>query len=165
MRKYNERFAIFLSALIFGLMHQNYQQFILGFLLGIPLAVVTVKYGSVIPSIFAHIFVNTFGMLSLYVLQYFAPTTYEAVQNGGDIGLTGINSSEFPVMIAIVVLRIGFFIAGGIIGIVSLVKGGNMTRPTPAGRSRALPILVSSLPWWIVFIFYIYLSFIEPFLV
>ncbi|MBQ7980776.1 MAG: CPBP family intramembrane metalloprotease, partial [Oscillospiraceae bacterium] len=56
MRKYNERFAIFLSAAVFGLMHQNYQQAILGFLVGIPLAIVTIKSGSIIPAIFTHIF-------------------------------------------------------------------------------------------------------------
>ncbi|MDE6747028.1 MAG: CPBP family intramembrane metalloprotease, partial [Oscillospiraceae bacterium] len=70
MRKYNEKFAIFLSAAIFGLMHQNYQQFILGFLIGIPLAVVTIKSGSLIPSIFTHIIVNTSGMFFTCWMQY-----------------------------------------------------------------------------------------------
>ncbi len=164
MRKYNERFAIFLSALIFGLMHQNYQQFILGFLLGIPLAIVTIKYNSIIPSIFTHIFVNTSQMLMLYAMQYFAPSFYSAAQDGTDVELASLSGSEMPLIFLIVAARIGFFIAGGIIGIVSLVKGGNMTRPTPAGKARALPVLVRSLPWWIVFILYIYLSFIDPFI-
>lgn len=164
MRKYNERFAIFLSALIFGLMHQNYQQFILGFLLGIPLAIVTIKYNSIIPSIFTHILVNTSQMLMLYAIQYFAPSYYSAAQSDADIELSSLSSSEMPLIILIAVVRIGLFIAGGIVGIVSLVKGGNMTRPTPAGKARALPVLVRSLPWWIVFVLYIYLSFIDPFL-
>ena len=164
MRKYNERFAIFLSALIFGLMHQNYQQFILGFLLGIPLAIVTIKYNSIIPSIFTHIFVNTSQMLMLYAMQYFAPSFYSAVQDGTNMEISSLSGSEMALIFFISIVRIGFFIAGGIVGIVSLVKGGNMTRPTPAGKARTLPVLVRSLPWWIVFILYIYLSFIDPFI-
>lgn len=164
MRKYSERFAIFLSALIFGLMHQNYQQFILGFLLGIPLAMITIKYNSLIPSIFTHIFVNTTGMLSTYLLQYACPELYEAAISGDTPDLAALTGTGMISMILIVLFRFGFLIAALIVGIISLAKGGNMKRPTPAGKSRALPILVTSIPWWIVFAAYIYLAFVSPFL-
>ena len=164
MRKYNERFAIFLSALIFGLMHQNYQQFLLGFLLGIPLAVVTLKYDSIIPSVFTHIFVNTSGILSLYVMQYFCPEYYEASMTGDESALTAFDPGEMGIIIIIGLIRIGFAIAGLVVGIVCLVKGGHMKRPTPAGKSRGLPILLSSVPWWIVFVLYFFIGFIYQFI-
>ncbi len=164
MRKYNERLAIFLSALIFGLMHQNYQQFLLGFLLGIPLAVVTLKYDSVIPSIFTHIFVNTSGILSLYLLQYFCPEYYQAAMANDEAALSAMEISDMALILVIGFARIGFAIAGLIVGIVCLAKGGHMKRPTPAGKSRGLPILVRSIPWWIVFAFYAFINFIYPFI-
>lgn len=163
MRKYSERFAIFLSALIFGLMHQNYQQFILGFLLGIPLAVVAVKYNSLIPSIITHIIVNTTASVSNVVMQYFTPELYEAALTG-DVDISVLGGTDWAVLGIILLFRFGFALAGLIVGIVCLVKGGNMSRPTPAGKSRAFPIMMTSVPWIVIFIVYAYLSFVEPFM-
>ncbi|MBQ9894344.1 MAG: CPBP family intramembrane metalloprotease [Ruminococcus sp.] len=58
--KANQRFAVFATAVFFGLAHGNLPQFLLAFLLGIFLAHITLKHGSIIPSIVVHIFVNTF---------------------------------------------------------------------------------------------------------
>lgn len=164
MRKYNERFAIFLSALIFGLMHQNYQQFILGFLLGIPLAVVAVKYNSLIPSIITHIIVNTTASVSNVAMQYFAPDMYNMALTGEINTSAALSGSDLAVLGLIVVFRLGFAAAALVVGIVCLVKGGNMSRPTPAGKSRAFPIMMSSIPWIIVFLVYAFLSFVQPFM-
>ena len=164
MRKYNERFAIFLSAAIFGLMHENYQQFILGFLLGIPLAVVTIKYNSLIPSIITHIIVNTTASVSNVVMQYFTPDLYEKVLSDGEINMEALSSADWAVLGLNALFRFGIAIAGLVVGIICLVKGKNMSRPTPAGRSRAFPIMITSIPWIIVFILYAYLSFVEPFM-
>lgn len=164
MRKYNERFAIFLSALIFGLMHQNYQQFVLGFLLGIPLAVVTIKHNSIIPSICTHIIVNTTASVSSVLLQYYCPDLYDAAISGVEPDMSSIGTAGLAILTATVIIRFGFAIAALVVGIVSLVKGGNMSRPTPAGKSRALPVLLTSVPWLILFLLYGYLSFVRPFL-
>lgn len=158
MRKYNERFAIFLSAAIFGLMHQNYQQFILGFLLGIPLAAITVKYGSIIPSIFTHIVVNTSGMLALCLIQYYAPDAVDDLTAAVDFGTEGN-----LIIMAIGFSRIALAIAGLVIGIMALVKGGNMSRPTPAGKARSKVFFTAPL-WWIVMIAYLFLCFVLPFM-
>ena len=58
LAKSNQRFAIFASAFFFGLVHGNLQQFILAFLLGIFLAHITIKHGSIIPSVIVHMFIN-----------------------------------------------------------------------------------------------------------
>ncbi|MDE7302370.1 MAG: CPBP family intramembrane metalloprotease [Oscillospiraceae bacterium] len=160
MRKYNEKFAIFLSAVIFGLMHENYQQFILGFLIGIPLAVVTIKSGSLIPSIFTHIIVNTSAMFFNCWIQYSDPEYYQAALNGAseNIGTPGIAA------VVTLLFRFAVMLAALVVGIFVLVKGGNMSRPTPAGKARTMPIFVTAALWWIVFILYAFINFVLPFI-
>lgn len=163
MRKYNERFAIFLSAAIFGLMHQNYQQFVLGFLLGIPLAVVTIKYNSIIPAICTHIVVNTTTMLTSCLLQYTAPEYFEAALSGGAADIPELSGAGAAVLVIMVLFRIGFAIAGLVVGIICIVKGKNMSRPTPAGKSRTR-VIFSSVLWWVVMAAYLFLCFVLPFI-
>lgn len=161
MRKYNEKFAIFLSAAIFGLMHENYQQFILGFLIGIPLAVVTIKSGSIIPAIFTHIIVNTSAMLCSCWIQYSDPEYYQAALSGSTENLgTDISTA----VIVTLLFRFAVMLAALVVGIVVLVKGGNMSRPTPAGKARTMPVFVTAALWWIVFILYAFINFVLPFI-
>lgn len=63
LAKSNQRFAIFASAFFFGLVHGNLQQFILAFLIGIFLAHITIKHGSIIPSVIVHMFINSVSTL------------------------------------------------------------------------------------------------------
>ncbi len=165
MRKYNERFAIFLSAAIFGLMHQNYQQAILGFLVGIPLAVVTIKSGSIVPAIFTHIMLNTLGTVFNCWIQYTCPEMFEIAASGDVNSMMDVLTAE--AMIAILttfVFRMGFMIAALVVGIVVLVKGGNMTRPTLAGKTRTMPIFITAVCWWIVLTGYAFLNLVYPFM-
>ncbi len=163
MRKYNERFAIFLSALIFGLMHQNYQQFTYAFLMGIPLAIVTIKHESLLPAIFTHIAANTSSMFFSCWLEYADPEFYSAAASGS--GGMPTTTAGMVVLLFTAAFRIGAMIAALVIGIISLVKGKNMSRPTPAGKARTMPIFVTSVLWWIVLLLYIFLCFFLPFMV
>lgn len=166
MRKYNERFAIFLSAIIFGLMHQNYQQFILGFLVGIPLAVVTIKSGSVLPAIITHIIMNTSTTLTTCWLQYTSPEIFDTALNSTSDAeiMSMLSPSGMFAMMANVIFRYGFMLAALIVGIVVLVKGKNMSRPTPAGKARTWPIFITSVCWWLVFMAYAFLNLVYPFM-
>lgn len=162
MRKYNEKFAIFLSAVIFGLMHENYQQFILGFLIGIPLAVVTIKSGSIIPAIFTHIIVNTSGMFFNCWMQYSNSKFYQSATGKavGNLTLSDMSVAD----ITAVLFRLAVMLAALVVGIIVLVNGGNMSRPTPAGKARTMPIFVTAALWWIVFILYAFINFVAPFI-
>lgn len=162
MRKYNERFAIFLSAAIFGLMHQNYQQFILGFLIGIPLAVVTIKSGSIVPAIFTHIVVNTSGMFFNCWIQYSDPDFFQAALEGAEETMAMPDFSA--AFVCTLLFRIAIMLAALVVGIVVLVKGGNMSRPTPAGKSRTMPVFVTAAAWWVIFLVYAFLNFVLPFI-
>ncbi len=66
----SRKFAIIASALLFGLMHANFNQMFNGFLLGILLGLLAVKSGSIIPSIIAHMILNANAMFASYVFEY-----------------------------------------------------------------------------------------------
>lgn len=58
----NQRFGVFASAFMFGLAHKNIPQFLIAFSVGIFLAHITQKHGSIIPSIIVHMFINFFSI-------------------------------------------------------------------------------------------------------
>ena len=74
LSRVSQRFGILMSAVLFGLAHENIAQFILALPAGIFMARIAVKHNSLIPSILVHIAVNTiaFGMEGLY---YAVPQT------------------------------------------------------------------------------------------
>lgn len=161
LRKYNERFAIVISALIFGLMHQNYQQFILAFALGLVLAAVTLKYESIVPAVVTHIIVNTTGVLTTLMLQYADYGAYQKVA-GGNIDISSATPAFMAALAFNALFRYGFLIAGIILLILALVKKNNVRKPTPAGKSRGWPVLAQSIIWYVIFIGYAYLTFVAP---
>ncbi len=164
LRKYNERFAIIITSLIFGLMHQNFNQFVLAATFGIVLSAVTLKSGSIFPAIFAHIIVNTSGVLTQVIAQHFDPSFMEkatsAIENPLDYGRFSPESMAFLVLNSVV--RFGLLAAGIVIIIVALIKKGNFRKPIKAGINRGFPILFTSPLWYIIFAVYIYFCFIQP---
>lgn len=64
LSRVSTRFAIIFSALMFGLMHSNPYQFILGTLIGMVLGYFTVKSRSLVPAIVGHVAVNTMASVS-----------------------------------------------------------------------------------------------------
>ena len=133
--KVSQRFAIFFSAFIFGIMHGNPYQFVLGILIGIPMALITIKSGSIIPAIICHMANNLIASIPT-VVEYF----------NEDTGYV-INFIFLPV----------FFIAG-IIVFLSSVLQGKMRLPeyTLKHKKRTLPIMITSWSMILVMICYIY---------
>lgn len=66
LSRVSQRFGIMVSALFFGLMHGNVNQFIFGFIFGIFLAQIDIKHNSLLPSIIVHSFANTFSIVLSY---------------------------------------------------------------------------------------------------
>ncbi len=62
--KASQRFGIFFSAALFGLAHANIPQFLLAFSMGIFLAHITLKHGSLIPAMIVHACVNSYSSLA-----------------------------------------------------------------------------------------------------
>lgn len=131
--KISQRFAIFFSAFIFGIMHGNPYQFVLGFLLGIPLAMVTLKTGSIVPAIICHMLNNTVASVS------------EAA---------GYFNEEISYIIPFIMLPVFFII--GIIVIIFAASKGRIKFPayTSYHKSRTLPVLITS--WSVILVTAVY---------
>ncbi len=59
--------AIVLTAFLFGIMHMNPNQFFYAFVLGILFALVNEITGSIFPSVFLHLCMNGYSVVTLYV--------------------------------------------------------------------------------------------------
>lgn len=129
--KSNQRFAIFATALFFGFAHGNIQQFILAFLLGIFFAHITMKHGSIIPSIIVHIFVNTLSTVLSHIV---------------------VISTMLSVMAYLAL--IGAAIVGAILFLV--FRGSNkLPATTPHQSRRGLRVAIGSVPFTGAIIIYV----------
>lgn len=133
--KISQRFAIFFSAFIFGIMHGNPYQFVLGFLLGIPMAVITIKTGSLIPTIICHMANNAAASIPS-IVEYF----------------------NEDMAFAINVISLPVFLIAGLVVFVSEVASGGMKLPayTAYHKKRTLPILITSWSMIVVTVFYVF---------
>lgn len=121
--KANQRFAIVATAFFFGLAHGNIPQFLLAFLLGIFLAHITMKHGSIVPGIIVHIFINSFS------------TAFSYLSEAGNVVL--------------IMATLGLF-AAAILGMIMLLvfHGDNkLPATTPAQSRRGIAIASGSVPF------------------
>jgi len=122
--KANQRFAIFFSALFFGLCHGNIPQMILGFLLGIFLAHITLKHNSIIPSVIVHIFIN----ISVTVLSF----------------VTDSLSSEYMAVLETGMSAVGFI---GLFMLIVFYSNDKIPSTTPAQSRRGIYVASGSIPF------------------
>lgn len=127
MSKANQRFAIFATAVFFGLAHGNIPQFLLAFLLGIFLAHITMKHNSIIPSITVHIFVNTFSAAFGYL--------------GG--AETEVQQAATLIVAALTIL--------GLIMLLVFIGDNRLPATTPKQSTRGLSVAVCSIPLALAF--------------
>lgn len=67
-KKRNPLKAVLLSAVLFGFMHLNINQFSYAFVLGIVLALLVYATGSIIPGILVHFTINSYSVVVSYIL-------------------------------------------------------------------------------------------------
>lgn len=70
--------AVILSALIFGLMHMNFNQAGYAFVIGIALALLMVATRSIIAPMFMHFLINAQSVCTMYLTDYIQPGSFEA---------------------------------------------------------------------------------------
>lgn len=75
LRPYGNGFAIFVSALLFGMTHANFQQFFYATVLGIGLGYIAVSTGSIIPTMIMHAIFN--GISGAMLLFMSTPSVQE----------------------------------------------------------------------------------------
>ena len=129
--KSNQRFAIFASAFFFGLVHGNIQQFILTTLIGIFLAHITLKHGSIIPSIIVHIFINSVSEI---------------------IGTVSGISTAASVMCYLVLLAAALL---GMILLLVFLGRDKLPSTTPKQARRGLLVAAGSLPFTGAIVIYV----------
>lgn len=126
----SQHFAIFASAALFGLMHGNLMQTILGFIVGIVFGYATVKTGSLIFSIAGHIFINS-AIVMTDIADY----------------ISGTELSEK--IWGIMMLSFG---AIGLITAIICFSRGKIRFPeyTEYHKKRTYPIIVKCVSFWIM---------------
>lgn len=139
--KADQRFAIFATAVFFGLAHGNIPQFILAFLIGIFMAHITLRHNSIVPSVIVHIFINTFST----VFSSFA-----------DKGV----AAEFIATITLFALSL----VGAVMLIVFRTDGNILPMSSPQQRKRGIMTAKTSVPVCLAFIVQIVYMAINIFL-
>ncbi|MDR0904131.1 MAG: CPBP family intramembrane metalloprotease [Ruminococcus sp.] len=168
LARYNRTFAIIISALAFGFTHGNIQQACYSVIAGIVFAAIDLRYNSIIPSIITHSFVNIFGMLMSFLMK--ESGLFETAEKI----LTMTDPFEMiklitPGMIIALLAAYAVIIAFMITAIVIVIKNRKRFREffipvTTWNKSRGLPILLTSIPWIICFLLFIYEVFVSEFI-
>lgn len=151
IRPYNEKFAIFFSALIFGLMHGNLAQALNGFLIGLVLGTLYAKSKSLLPSSLVHMAMNTVTTL-LTVMMYSDSDIIDKLLSGDIMSLTGMSKAGIALN---VLIRIVSLIAGIIVLIVDYGNGYGIRRVKESGKKRAAPLVWTNPLWIIVILCYV----------
>lgn len=92
LSRVSQRFGILLSALLFGIMHENLAQFLFTFPLGILLGYITVRHNSLTPAIFVHIAVNTASVALSLCSQMLNQSTFRIINISYTLGVVAIGS-------------------------------------------------------------------------
>ncbi len=83
LRPYGNGFAIFVSALLFGLTHANFQQFFYAFLIGIFLGYIAISTNSLVTTTVLHAMFNSIsGIMLLFMADESVAAYLEAAQKG-----------------------------------------------------------------------------------
>lgn len=99
----DRKFALVASALLFGLMHGNFNQMFNGFILGLILGYIALKSGSVITSMIMHIILNANAMFAAYVYEY------KMYESAGETAYT-YEMIHFAVLLVIGIVALVFFL-------------------------------------------------------
>ncbi|MBQ8925329.1 MAG: CPBP family intramembrane metalloprotease [Clostridia bacterium] len=70
LRKYGDAFAVFASAILFGIMHGNMTQAPFAFMLGAVLAILVIVTGSLWTSMLIHLINNTYSVIMTTLLEH-----------------------------------------------------------------------------------------------
>ena len=111
--KYGCWHAIIVTAVLFGLVHQNHQQMFFAAALGLIFGYIDVKAGSIIPSLIAHTVINLYSFLATFSLYF---TNYNETFADPSIALDGpavallfsgiLNTLVYPLMIVSVIMLV-----------------------------------------------------------
>lgn len=79
LKKYGESFAVVTSAILFGLMHQNFVQLPFAFVGGLVFGYITIYTGSIVPAMTVHFANNLFSCIFTSLPKYIGSTPSEII--------------------------------------------------------------------------------------
>ncbi|WP_310601958.1 CPBP family intramembrane glutamic endopeptidase [Anaerosporobacter sp.] len=110
-RKSNVRIGIFLSAFLFGLMHQNFNQFSYAFAMGIVFAMLIEATDSIVSTMIVHFIINANSVIMTYLL----PKLLDAIEKVGS-KVEGYESVADTVVTKETILsNMGYYVVSAII--------------------------------------------------
>lgn len=137
------RFAIVISAVIFGLMHGNPYQAVMAFLIGLVLGYITIETNSIVPAIICHMTVNTVASIP-DIAYYFDP----------------VLSDDIAYMLGVLELIVGA------VGFAVIMRSYVIKLPpyTEYHKKRTMPLMLTSAAMLIIFAIYIFdlITSIQP---
>jgi len=88
LRRFGDMFAVIISALVFALVHGNFAQLPNAFIMGVTIAFLAVKTGSLIPGMILH-FINNFGatVLDVFLISRTENEVLAGIYSLGYMGL------------------------------------------------------------------------------
>lgn len=131
LRKYGDTGAVVLTALLFGLVHFNFDQFLYAFMFGAFLALIAVRSGSVIPCIICHMINNLMVGIRTYL-----PETL------GDAGVDAVFAAAAEV---IGIIQLVVFFAGAFVLIAAiLLKLLRLKSPAGISAGKQLSVVFTN---------------------
>ncbi len=119
LRPYGNGFAIFVSALLFGLTHANFQQFFYAFLIGIFLGYIAISTKSLVTTTVLHAMFNSIsGIMLLFAADDSVAAYLEAAQKGEAAESTPAVTAYQIFLFAVVML----LIVGIVMAVFKLIK-------------------------------------------
>jgi membrane protease YdiL (CAAX protease family) len=168
LSRYDRTFAIVVSALVFGATHGNLQQAVYATAVGLVLGAVALRYKSIVPSVIAHIFVNAFASVSALIMSSsgYLEATAKALESNNPLIILQLLTPQMIITVMVLALiNITFAITAIVIIILNRKRFREFfNKATAAGKSRSLPIIITSIPWDINFLIAVFLIFINPFI-
>ena len=139
-------FAIIASALLFGLMHQNYAQVFYTFVMGMGMAFLVAKTRSVIPAMLFHFLLNGYAVLTGTLLNEISGIDANNLSQMQD--LLVINPGLIVKILIPALFNIGITGAGIVLLIVTLVKCrgklGLMGSVFPVGMGKKIAVFFTA---------------------
>lgn len=159
LRKYGNLFGIIMSSILFGLMHQNFSQCIPAVCMGLVMATMAVKSGSLMPSIFVHILNNSLSAILMVMLNS-QSTADIASYNITDIEeISKALMASIPVLAMLVlnlVFRLVCIVASIIIIARHIGSKKKLIVSDEYSRKRTWSYIFTSAPWLIVLCYMLY---------
>ncbi len=134
--------AILLQALLFGLMHLNFNQMSYAFVMGVAWGILNEVTGSMWPGLIGHFMVNIGGAISSYTIVKYFPETLEMEYSTNDmmvsIMFTAMLAVLFTGFAILLLLKIAANEPGGKFRLIRIFRGHDLKVITKDGREELI---------------------------